>query len=81
MKCSTPPDTIALELARRIVGGLGGPAKAARFFEIKPPSITDWLKKGVPQARLRHLRDVRPDLLQLPIEAEAASDSGQQRSA
>lgn len=51
------------ELARRVVSGLGGVTETARFFEIKPPSVSDWLKSGLPAARLRHVRDIRPDLL------------------
>jgi len=58
--------------ARRIVKGLGGTAEAARFFGIKPPSVSDWLRLGVPQARVRHLRDVRPDLVD---SADGASGS------
>lgn len=66
------PNGPDLELARHIVDKLGGPTKAAQFFEIKPPSISDWLKNGVPRARLRHLRDVRPDVFPVLPEGQRA---------
>lgn len=66
------PDQPDLDLARYIVDRLGGPTKAAQFFEIKPPSISDWLKNGVPRARLRHLRDARPDVFPQPSTTPAA---------
>jgi len=41
---------------------LGGVTAAARFFEVKPPSVCGWRKKGIPRARLMYLRAVRPDI-------------------
>jgi hypothetical protein len=52
------------EEAVRIIEGLGGTSAAARFFDISQASVSEWKRKGVPQARKRHLRDVRPDLLE-----------------
>lgn len=51
------------EQAVRVIDGLGGVNATARFFEIEPSSVSEWRTAGVPQARLRHLRDVRPDLV------------------
>lgn len=78
MEHSEPQSVDPKLLARRIVAGLGGTADAARFFGIKPPSVSGWLKSGVPAARIRHLRDVRPDLFGMP--SQAANDE-QGRSA
>ena len=41
---------------------LGGTAQAARFFEVQPPSVSEWRKTGLPRARLMYLRAVRPDV-------------------
>jgi hypothetical protein len=41
---------------------LGGTAAAARFFEVRQPTISEWRKTGFPRARLMYLRAVRPDI-------------------
>lgn len=47
-----------------VIERLGGTCAAARFFEISPAAVTDWRHKGVPKARVLHLKAVRPDVLQ-----------------
>lgn len=39
--------------ASEIVEGLGRTNAAARFFDVKPPSVTEWIKKGaIPDEKL-----------------------------
>ena len=39
--------------ASQIVERLGGTNKAARFFSVRPPSVSEWVKKGeIPDDRL-----------------------------
>jgi len=46
-----------------VIAELGGPAATARLFNIKPPSVIGWRKKGIPPARLMYLEVARPDVL------------------
>lgn len=45
-----------------IIDRLGGTSETARLCEIKPPSVSDWRKHGIPKAQLKFLRAVRPDV-------------------
>ena len=46
-----------------VIEELGGTAKAAEFFEIEPPSVSEWKARGcMPRARLMYLRVARPDI-------------------
>lgn len=46
-----------------VIEGLGGTSKAAEFFEVQPPSVSEWKARGsMPNARLMYLRAVRPDV-------------------
>lgn len=47
----------------QIIDSLGGTFAVASIFEIKPPSVSEWRKKGIPKARLMYLRLARPDVL------------------
>ena len=38
-----------------IIQLLGGVNAVARMLDIKPPSVSDWLKDGIPEGRLRDL--------------------------
>jgi hypothetical protein len=49
--------------ANLIIDRLGGTSETARLFEIKPPSVSEWRKNGIPKARLLFLRVARPDVL------------------
>jgi hypothetical protein len=50
-----------------IVKSLGGITATAKMFEIKPPSVAEWLsKKHIPKARVMYLKLVRPDLFPQP---------------
>lgn len=45
-----------------LIDKLGGTTKAAEFFEVKPSSISEWRRTGLPKARMMYLRLARPDL-------------------
>lgn len=38
-----------------LIDQLGGPAAVARELDIKPPSVTEWRAKGIPEGRLVRL--------------------------
>lgn len=39
----------------KIIDGLGGTSAVARFFDIRPPSVSDWKKSGIPDDKLIRL--------------------------
>lgn len=41
---------------------LGGTFEVARLCEVKPPSVSEWRRKGIPRARLMYLKLARPDV-------------------
>lgn len=45
-----------------VIDRLGGTAAVARMFNIKQPSVSDWRKDGIPQARLMYLRLAHPEV-------------------
>ena len=45
-----------------IIDRLGGTTAAARFFEVKAPSVSEWRKTGLPRARLMYVRAMHPDI-------------------
>lgn len=47
-----------------IIDRIGGTAATARLCEIKPGSVSEWRKKGIPKARLQFLRLARPDVFE-----------------
>lgn len=48
-----------------IISKLGGPSKAAHFFECTPAAISQWKRdQKIPNARLLHLKAARPDLFE-----------------
>jgi len=51
-------------LASRVIDRLGGTTETARLCEIKPASVSEWRRKGIPQARLQYLQLLRPDVFQ-----------------
>lgn len=42
---------------------LGGTSKTAEFFDIQPPSVSEWKEAGIPKARLQTLQHAKPELL------------------
>ena len=52
---------------------LGGPAKAALFFECTSAAISQWIRENkIPNARLLHLKAARPDLFESEQDKAAA---------
>jgi hypothetical protein len=48
--------------AIRVIKALGGTFAVAKLCGIKPPSVSDWKKHGIPDARLQYFRLLRPEL-------------------
>jgi len=47
-----------------VTDAMGGVTATAKFFGIEQPSVSEWRSRGViPRARLRHLQDVKPEVL------------------
>ena len=44
-----------------IIDRLGGTSETARLCGIKPPSVSDWRKTGIPKAQRNYLKAIRPD--------------------
>lgn len=46
----------------QIIDALGGTATVARLCRVKAPSVSDWRKNGIPDARQQYLELLRPDV-------------------
>jgi hypothetical protein len=46
----------------RIIDALGGTFRVAELCEVRPPSVSDWRKHGIPRARMMFLRVAKPDV-------------------
>jgi hypothetical protein len=83
----TKPTQTPAELARAVIAELGGTAATARIFGIKQPSVSAWLKDGIPPARLMYLEVAYPAVMRKArkasngdvIDRGAASDDVQPR--
>jgi hypothetical protein len=72
-------------LAIAVIRELGGPTATARIFGIKTPSVSGWLEKGIPPARLMYLELAHPKEMQAArkvkpdeeVDRAAASDDVQ----
>lgn len=47
--------------ANQIIDALGGTFAVAKVCNVKPPSVSEWRRTGIPEARLQFLRLLRPD--------------------
>jgi hypothetical protein len=56
-----------------IIDRLGGTTETAKLCEIKPPSVSDWRKFGIPKAQLKFLKAVRPDIFEADPTQNTAS--------
>lgn len=59
-----------------IIEALGGTFRVAELCEVRPPSVSDWKKHGIPRARMMFLRVARPDVFKA-LEEEAQEDDSQ----
>lgn len=56
-----------------IIDQLGGTAEVARLCRIKPPSVSEWRRTGIPDARRQYLELLRPDVFgEAPAEQKRA---------
>ncbi len=55
------------EVASAIIDRLGGTTKTAQLCEIRPASVSEWRKNGIPQARVLFLKLARPDVFDQAI--------------
>jgi hypothetical protein len=64
-----------IETANLIIDRLGGTSETARLCEVKPPSVSEWRKAGIPKAQTKFLRLLRPDVFEdLPADIDHALD-------
>ena len=59
-----------------IIDALGGTFRVAELCEVRPPSVSDWKKHGIPRARMMFLRVARPDVSKA-LEEEAQEEASQ----
>jgi len=52
-----------------LIKKLGGTFVVAKMFSIRPPSVSEWKRKGIPKARRMYLEVVRPDLFKKNAQA------------
>lgn len=50
--------------ANTIIDRFGGTTEVAKLFKVKPPSVSEWRRVGIPEARLMYLRLLRPDVFE-----------------
>lgn len=48
--------------ANTIIDRLGGTSEVARMCKVKPPSVSEWRRDGIPEPRLMYLMLLRPDV-------------------
>jgi DNA-binding transcriptional regulator YdaS (Cro superfamily) len=46
----------------KIIDALGGTSAVAKLCKVRPPSVSEWRKNGIPAAREQYLRLLRPDV-------------------
>lgn len=57
-----------------IIDALGGTFRVAELCEVRPPSVSDWKKHGIPRARMMFLRVARPEIFKA-LEEEAKDEA------
>lgn len=55
-----------------IIDALGGTFRVAELCEVRPPSVSDWRKYGIPRARMMSLRIAKPEVFKA-LEAQATN--------
>lgn len=53
---------VDISFVNAVIDELGGVNHTAKLCEIKPASVCDWRKKGIPRARLMYLKLLCPRL-------------------
>ena len=49
-----------------IIDQLGGTSAVAAICKVKPPSVSEWRRNGIPEARRQFLELLRPDVFGTP---------------
>lgn len=55
-----------------IIDKLGGTCVVASICKVKPPSVSEWRRNGIPDARRQFLELLRPDVFGEPSKQEVA---------
>lgn len=50
--------------ANLIIDNLGGTNAVATMCDVKPPSVSEWRRLGIPKSRLMYLRLLRPEVFE-----------------
>ena len=50
--------------ASAVIDALGGTGAVADLCQVKPPSVSEWRREGIPRAREMYLRAIRPDVFE-----------------
>ena len=51
--------------ASELIDKLGGTTEVARLCDIRPPSVSEWRRKGIPKPWMKFLELARPDAFQI----------------
>lgn len=57
-----------------IIDKLGGTCVVASICKVKPPSVSEWRRNGIPDARRQFLELLRPDVFGAPAPAAQEAD-------
>jgi len=58
-----------------IIEALGGTYRVAELCEVRPPSVSDWKKHGIPRARMMFLKIARPEVFKALDEGMRAQET------
>ena len=64
--------------ASELIDKLGGTTEVARLCDIRPPSVSEWRRKGIPKPWMKFLELARPDAFP---SVERRSDTDRRSSA
>lgn len=59
------PNNVGMD-ANQIIDALGGTFAVANLCNVRPPSVSEWRRNGIPSARLQFLRLARPEVFSAP---------------
>lgn len=58
-----------------IIDALGGTSEVAKLCEVRPPSVSDWRRTGIPKPRLMFLKLARPEVFSQLFAGPSATGS------
>jgi hypothetical protein len=53
-------------LDSKVIDDMGGTSAVARLCKVRPPSVSQWRRTGIPAARRQFLELARPDIFGPP---------------